>query len=147
MEELHAARELAIAATRRAQGNQKAAYDRGRHILSFQEGDTVLVFKPRSNSASKLRLPWKGPFVVLERYSDLNYLVQRMGGERKADRLLVHISRLKRYYQRPDENHRREQGVDAASLGKKKNNEEEPAAEGKEEAAPHLSSQRGNGKR
>jgi len=70
-----------------------------------------------------------------------------MGGERKADRLLVHISRLKRYYQRPDENHRREQGVDAASLGKKKNNEEEPAAEGKEEAAPHLSSQRGNGKR
>jgi len=102
MEELHAARELAIAATRRAQGNQKAAYDKGRHILSFQEGDTVLVFKPRSNSASKLRLPWEGPFVVLKRYSDLNYLVQRMGRERKADRLLVHISRLKRYYQRPE---------------------------------------------
>jgi len=120
MEELHAARELAIVATRWAQGNQKAAYDKGRHILSFQEGDTVLVFKPRSNGASKLRLPWEGPFVVLKRYSDLNYLVQRMEGERKADRLLVHISRLKRYYQRPDENHRREQGVDVASLEREK---------------------------
>jgi len=113
MEELHVARELAIAATNRAQGNQKAVYDKGRHTLSFQEGDTVLVFKPHSNSASKLRLPWKGLFVVLKRYSDLNYLVQRMAGERKADRLLVHIYRLKRYTWRPEENRSKEQGVDA----------------------------------
>jgi len=57
--------------------------------------------------------------VVLKRYSDLNYLVQRMGGKRKADRLLVHISRLERYYQRPGDIRSGEQGVETRLAEKK----------------------------
>ena len=61
MEELDTTRELAIAATSRAQGNQKASYDKGRHTLSFRGGgDTVLVFRPRAHGAPRLRLPLEG---------------------------------------------------------------------------------------
>ena len=105
MEDLHEARELAIRATIKAQRTQKRHYDKNRRELHFNEGDKVLVFRPRryTDESTKLRHLWEGPYLILRKYSDLNYLVQKISGKRKTDRVIVHISRMKLYHERNPE--------------------------------------------
>lgn len=99
-EALHEARELAIAATRRAQRVQKNQYDKNRYEQSFEEGDLVLVHRTRgyAGQTSKLRHVYEGPCRVVKKYSDLNYLVKFVNEEKTRRRQeVVHVSRLKRY--------------------------------------------------
>lgn len=105
-ERLHEARELAISANEVAQGNQKKYYDRNRYIQTFNEGDLVLVYRTRGyiGQTSKFIHPYEGPFKVLRRNSDLVYLVKCMNPDltrRKEE--LVHVSRMKPYYTRDNE--------------------------------------------
>jgi len=58
----------------------------------------VLIFQPRAHGTSKLRLPWEGPYEVLKRNSDLNYLVRKVGAEQKPKTLIIHLARMKRYH-------------------------------------------------
>jgi len=100
LKELHRARELAIEATKKAQRKQKREYDKNRYTAAYREGDLVLIFQPRAHGTSKLRLPWEGPYEVLKRYSDLNYLVRKVGAEQKPKTLIIHLARMKRYHGR-----------------------------------------------
>jgi hypothetical protein len=109
-ERLHNAREAAIQATRKAQGRQKVQYDKHRYQQSFEEGDRVWVHRPRGyiGQTTKLRHPFEGPWLILKRFSDLNYLVRDVSGQTKSPKTdIVHVSRLKPYYSRDPnlENH------------------------------------------
>lgn len=53
---------------------------------------------------TKLRRPYEGPWRVIKKYDDLNYRLRDESGSTKVPREdLVHISRLKPYYERPPE--------------------------------------------
>ena len=65
-------------------------------VPRYAVGQKVWVLHPHvpRGLSRKLNKPWKGPFIVLEKLSDLNYKVQPLGG--KATRI-VHINKLKIY--------------------------------------------------
>ena len=57
---------------------QKEYYNRGTKLVTFQPGDMVYL-KEMMNSrkkCAKFRIRWKGPYEVIRRLSDLNYLVK-----------------------------------------------------------------------
>ena len=102
-ERLHHAREAAIQATLRAQEGQKKQYDRNRYEQEFREGDLVWVHRQRGyiGQTTKLRHPYEGPWKILKKFSDLNYLVQDMSGNTQQSKTdTVHVSRLKPYFAR-----------------------------------------------
>lgn len=104
-ERLHEARELAIKASLAAQGRQKLQYDRTHYGRAYKVGDKVLIYRPRPyiGQTTKLRHQWEGPFEVtgVAPNSDLVYYVVNMAS-RKGKVDLVHIARMKPYYDRGD---------------------------------------------
>ena len=99
-EKLHHARERAVEASAEAQLRQKEQYDKDRFHREYTVGDLVLVFRPRgySGQTTKLRHPFEGPFKVVQKHNDLNYLVREVTPRGKRGREeLVHVSRLKAY--------------------------------------------------
>lgn len=102
-EVLHEGRELAIRANRLAQGTQKRHYDRNRRLQEFEVGDLVLIHRARGyiGQTTKLRHPYEGPFRVLQKNSDLVYLVQNLNTRlRRPREELVHVTRMKPYHER-----------------------------------------------
>ncbi|XP_063847238.1 uncharacterized protein LOC135092552 [Scylla paramamosain] len=75
----------------KAQEVQKAHYDRNARLRTLQPGQECLVLLPTAHN--KLLAQWKGPYEVLERVSDLNYVVL-IDGKRKR----LHINMLKEYH-------------------------------------------------
>ena len=69
----------------------KAAYDQGAQARSFKPRDQVLCHNP--NLSGKLDSIWKGPYVVLEKLSELNYRIGSL--ENNSKNQVVHINRLK----------------------------------------------------
>ena len=69
---------------------QKSYYDRKAKLRRLSPGDKCLVLLPTAHN--KLLAQWKGPYEVVERVSDLNYVIQ-MGNLRKR----FHINMLKEY--------------------------------------------------
>jgi hypothetical protein len=57
---------------------QKEQYDKGTKLLIFQPGDMVYLCEVTrcKRSCPKFLLRWKGPFKVVRRLSELNYLVR-----------------------------------------------------------------------
>lgn len=78
-EQLHEARELAIKANMTAQQKQKQQSDKTQYKQEFKIGDLLLVLQPKgcTGQTTKLRHPYRGPYKVLAKYSDLVYLVKR----------------------------------------------------------------------
>lgn len=75
------------------------------NIPHYAVGSQVLLYTPtvKPKTVKKLTALWTGPFQVLEMLSNkLNYRIQRVNKNgqivRTAKSLLVHVSRLKRYY-------------------------------------------------
>ncbi|XP_078239960.1 uncharacterized protein LOC144586112 [Pogona vitticeps] len=72
---------------------QKTWYDRKARERHFDPGEEVLWLKPcREN---KLQLKWAGPYRVISKMSDLNYLIEQ---EENQARRVVHVNALKPYY-------------------------------------------------
>ena len=67
--------ELAKANLIIAQQRQKHYYDRSLKECSFEPNDVVLL-KILKTQKGKFKLRWKGPYVVIEKLSNLNYLVR-----------------------------------------------------------------------
>lgn len=101
-EKLHEARELAIKANISAQARQKHQYDKKQYSIEFNVGDQVLVLQQRgyTGQTTKLRHPYRGPFKVIAKYSDLVYLVDWDDGSNRKGEELVHVSRMKPYFSR-----------------------------------------------
>ncbi|XP_078236027.1 uncharacterized protein LOC144584230 [Pogona vitticeps] len=72
---------------------QKTWYDHKARERHFDPGEEVLWLRPcREN---KLQLKWAGPYRVISKMSDLNYLIEQ--AENQARRV-VHVNALKPYY-------------------------------------------------
>jgi transposase InsO family protein len=83
---------------RKGREKQKEQYDKGTSLRTFQPGDLVYLrqMAKRKRGCQKFRLRWKGPFEVVRRLSDLNYLVKVT---RNKD-LVVNINKMKRCYRK-----------------------------------------------
>jgi len=79
----------------KAQEVQKRIYDRTAKPRKFREGDKVLLLLP--TRANKLLLQWKGPYVILEKKSPVNYKIQ-IGKREKT----YHVNMLRKYYERDE---------------------------------------------
>ncbi|XP_040077970.2 uncharacterized protein LOC120849798 [Ixodes scapularis] len=78
---------------RKAQKTQKGYYDKKSRVRELQEGDPVLILLPTDKN--KLILQWKGPFRVVERRNELDYVID-LGGKTT----LFHVNMLKKYEER-----------------------------------------------
>ncbi len=78
------------------QSKQKKRYDRRRRQAEFAVGDPVLVFRPirKKGRTTKFLHRYFGPYRIVRRVSDLNYIVEPFHG-RKKSRDCVHVSHLK----------------------------------------------------
>lgn len=95
-ERLHESCTLAREALSKVQGKMKARYDKSTVIRSFAVGDQVLVLLPIPGSALSAR--FTGPYKILEKKSDTDYVVHTP--DRKRQKRLCHINMLKSYYTR-----------------------------------------------
>lgn len=88
--------------------NKKTNYDRKRCPRKLRPGDKVLILLP--TDANKLLMQWKGPFQVIERINDVDYVIEVSGKNN-----IFHINMLKKYEEReptqtivrlPEESHK-----------------------------------------
>ena len=75
---------------------QKVYYDRKTRKRNYKLGDKVLLLLP--TSTNKLLAEWKGPFEVVRRINDVDYVIRIMDKER-----VYHVNMLKPFYERATE--------------------------------------------
>jgi ribosomal protein L21E len=69
-------------------------------LATYQKGDQVWIYKlPKSlkGISAKLVSPFVGPYTVINQFNDVSYHVKRNNSNKK---IIVHVSRMKRYIQR-----------------------------------------------
>ena len=79
----------------RAQATQKKWYDRTARAREFTPGDKVLVLLP--TSTNKLRAQWQGPYTVVQKNGEANYVVD-MDDKRKRLRTF-HVNMLREWHE------------------------------------------------
>jgi hypothetical protein len=69
----------------------------GTKLTTFQPGDVVYLrgMVRRKRGCPKFRLKWKGPFTVVKRLSDLNYLVKL----KRNKEVVVNVNKMKYCHQ------------------------------------------------
>ncbi|XP_078234087.1 uncharacterized protein LOC144583660 [Pogona vitticeps] len=93
MNDLRRNLELAAENLQAQKVRQKTWYDHKARERRFDPGEEVLWLRPcREN---KLQLKWAGPYRVISKMSDLNYLIEQ---EENQARRVVHVNALKPYY-------------------------------------------------
>ena len=68
---------------------------------SYHYGDRVWLFAPHKVKSTKFFLPWDGPYVVLEKTSDVHYKISKTGSSNKWQ--CVHYNRLKPKKKEPNQ--------------------------------------------
>ena len=81
------------------QRRQKEYYQRRVHGTPFDPGELVWLFEPHKAKSRKFYLPWKGPYEVLSRTSEVNYQICKPGAPEKSQN--IHFNRLKPYISEP----------------------------------------------
>ena len=86
---------------RAAQRRQDNCYNKGIKHMVFQTGDLVLRITPqlKSGEANKFHRQWEGPFEVVERVTDVMYLVKKVRGRSRRSHV-VHFNNLRLYQKR-----------------------------------------------
>ena len=92
----------------KAQWKQKKRFDCKTKDRNFKRGDKVLLLLPIDDN--KLLMHWKGPFEVLKRVNDRDYMIQLPGRVR-----MFHANLLKKYWER-EEQHETTEMAGAAIL-------------------------------
>ena len=79
----------------REMSRQKKLYDRGKVNTKYKPGDLVweAVKARKKGKAPKLQRKWRGPLLIVDRYTDVTYLV----ATGLTDRRVVHFDMLKPY--------------------------------------------------
>ena len=80
-----------------SQSKMKAWYDRKTKSRCFEPGDRVLVLFPAVDN--HLQAKYSGPYKVVKKISDTNYLVKSPG--RYKETQVFHINMLKAYHEKP----------------------------------------------
>ncbi|KAJ1136096.1 hypothetical protein NDU88_002514 [Pleurodeles waltl] len=83
-----------------SQQPQKLWYDQKAAMVEFQPGQKVWVLEPVAPRALQDR--WSGPYPVLERKSQVTYLVDL--GTSRTPKRVIHVNRLKLFHDRADVN-------------------------------------------
>ena len=92
-EKLEKMSQLARSNLQTAQSTQKEWYDRTVRERSFQLGDQVLILLP--TTANKLAAEWQGPYRIVKRVGEVDYVVH-MHDRRKKIRLF-HVNMLRKW--------------------------------------------------
>ena len=79
-----------------AAGRYKIIKDKKAELRTLQQGDEVLVLLP--TDTNKLLLKWQGPFTVMKKCNNVDYVVKTSRGEK-----VMHINMLKKYHRRIDD--------------------------------------------
>jgi transposase InsO family protein len=85
--------ELAKANLIVAQARQKHYYDRNLQECSFEPNDVVLL-KILKAQKGKFKMRWNGPYVVIEKLSNLNYLIRHQDDTYPV---VVHVNRMRKW--------------------------------------------------
>ena len=93
-------------------------------LAGYAIGDKVMVYSmPRSasgkNISKKLLSPYLGPFIVINQFNDVSYQVKDDSNNKK---LLVHVSRMKRFHERDEDLKQREEKRSDYGIGDEEDN-------------------------
>ncbi|PNF40763.1 hypothetical protein B7P43_G17610 [Cryptotermes secundus] len=79
---------------------QKRQYDKGTRITIFQPGEMIYlrVTTKQKRACPKFRLKWRGPYEVVRRLSDLNYLIRIA----RNKEIVVNVNKMKRGHKNLD---------------------------------------------
>ncbi|KAM0733651.1 Retrovirus-related Pol polyprotein from transposon 412 [Formica fusca] len=93
-ERLRATNQLAKEHIKEEKFKAKKQYDKSTKEIKFKVGDKVLVHDEtlRRGRSKKLESLWTGPYVIIEKNSDVNYTIKK---GRKAVRM--HTNKLKQF--------------------------------------------------
>ena len=87
---------MAKAHLKETQKEMKTRYDEKTKVRKFNPGDQVLVLLPITGQP--LQAKYHGPYVIHQRVSDLNYVVNTP--DRRKQRQMCHVNMLKEYHVR-----------------------------------------------
>lgn len=86
----------------RNQMKQKKRYDAEHRQVEYKPGQLILVYTPfrKKGRSEKLLHRWHGPYKVVRKASEVNYVIsiRKKGGKIEED--TIHVQRLKPYYNR-----------------------------------------------
>ncbi|UYV69515.1 hypothetical protein LAZ67_6003871 [Cordylochernes scorpioides] len=97
-------RQVVINNTEKTQERMKRNYDKKHNEKIYEPGHLVAVWTPvrKIGKCEKLLRKYFGPYRILKKLSNVNYLIEPKDNPGQ-DPLIVHVSRLKPYFERIDE--------------------------------------------
>ncbi|UYV66676.1 hypothetical protein LAZ67_4002521 [Cordylochernes scorpioides] len=97
-------RQVVIKNTEKTQERMKRNYDKKHNEKIYEPGHLVAVWTPvrKIGKCEKLLRKYFGPYRILKKLSNVNYLIEPKDNPGQ-DPLIVHVSRLKPYFERIDE--------------------------------------------
>ncbi|UYV75045.1 hypothetical protein LAZ67_12002225, partial [Cordylochernes scorpioides] len=97
-------RQVVINNTEKTQERMKRNYDKKHNEKIYEPGHLVAVWTPvrKIGKCEKLLRKYFGPYRILKKLSSVNYLIEPKDNPGQ-DPLIVHVSRLKPYFERIDE--------------------------------------------
>ncbi|UYV62591.1 hypothetical protein LAZ67_2001247 [Cordylochernes scorpioides] len=97
-------RQVVINNTEKTQERMKRNYDNKHNEKIYEPGHLVAVWTPvrKIGKCEKLLRKYFGPYRILKKLSNVNYLIEPKDNPGQ-DPLIVHVSRLKPYFERIDE--------------------------------------------
>ncbi|UYV60444.1 hypothetical protein LAZ67_1001171, partial [Cordylochernes scorpioides] len=97
-------RQVVINSTEKTQERMKRNYDKKHNERIYEPGHLVAVWTPvrKIGKCEKLLRKYFGPYRILKKLSNVNYLIEPKDNPGQ-DPLIVHVSRLKPYFERIDE--------------------------------------------
>ncbi|UYV67074.1 hypothetical protein LAZ67_4003826, partial [Cordylochernes scorpioides] len=104
LDKINRTRKLVINNTIKTQERMKKNYDKKHMERSYEPGELVAVWTPirKIGKCEKLLRKYFGPYRILKKLSNVNYLIE-LKYNPGQDPLIVHVSRLKPYFERIDE--------------------------------------------
>ncbi|UYV73410.1 hypothetical protein LAZ67_10003088 [Cordylochernes scorpioides] len=104
LDKINRTRKLVINNTIKTQERMKKNYDKKHMERSYEPGELVAVWTPirKIGKCEKLLRKYFGPYRLLKKLSNVNYLIEPKDNPGQ-DPLIVHVSRIKPYFERIDE--------------------------------------------
>ncbi|UYV71409.1 hypothetical protein LAZ67_8003042, partial [Cordylochernes scorpioides] len=104
LDKINRTRKLVINNTIKTQERMKKNYDKKHMERSYEPGELVAVWTPirKIGKCEKLLRKYFGPYKILKKLSNVNYLIEPKDNPGQ-DPLIVHVSRIKPYFERIDE--------------------------------------------
>ncbi|UYV74991.1 K02A2.6-like [Cordylochernes scorpioides] len=104
LDKINRTRKLVINNTIKTQERMKKNYDKKHMERSYEPGELVAVWTPirKIEKCEKLLRKYFGPYRILKKLSNVNYLIEPKDNPGQ-DPLIVHVSRIKPYFERIDE--------------------------------------------